>query len=118
MSNDGRYSSSDLNRQEPEDLLMTRLLRQEQELSDYKLAYSLVYDSFLMVSEALNNIIESLPEPIILYEIVETITDPDYKEYLKCSASLIDTFKMNLCAGEQLFNEITKQKRSEDINEQ
>ena len=99
---DNSYSSSDNNQDSdsPDNLLMARLLRQEVELETYKQAYNQVYDMTIAISTNLWTIIDSLPEPAILYEIAELVEDQDYREYLKTYAQVIDVYKITLVNAE------------------
>lgn len=97
----------------PDDLLIKRLIMLQRELDDYKLGYQILFDNLTLISQTVLNIVESLPEPIVLDEVAEYIQDPFYKKFIEDSSVLISTYKMELEAGKTLADEIMKIKPEE-----
>lgn len=81
---------------EPEDLLTSRLIRQEKEISQLKTANAIYSDALKFCDAFISQIIESLPEPIILRDIASQIDDKLYIDYLTEQARLIDLYKSTL----------------------
>lgn len=80
----------------PEDLLTARLIRQENEIADLKVAND-VYSAALKFCDGfISQIIESMIEPIILRDIAEKIDDELYRELLYKHSKLIDLYKTTL----------------------
>lgn len=84
------------NEDDPNSLLVQRLIKVEEEMKAWKEAYYLCNNYLNISSESLRGVVESLPEPIILNEIIELIDDPNYKQYLRDSSTLIDYYKTTL----------------------
>lgn len=81
---------------EPEDLLTSRLIRQEKEISQLKAANAIYSDALRFCDTFITQIIESLPEPLILRDISTQISDKLYIDYLNEQARLIDLYKSTL----------------------
>jgi hypothetical protein len=81
---------------EPEDLLTARLIRQETEISQLKAANDMYSNALKFCDTFICQIIESLPEPLILRDIAEQIKDQLYIDYLNEQARIIDLYKTTL----------------------
>jgi hypothetical protein len=81
---------------EPEDLLTARLIRQEKEIIELKSVNEIYSAALKFCDQFICQIIDSLPEPIILREISDNLDDELYKEYLVEQARLIDLYKITL----------------------
>lgn len=81
---------------EPEDLLTARLIRQEKEIADLKTANSIYSDALKFCDSFITQLIESLPEPIILREVAGKLDDSVYVSYLTEQARIIDLYKTTL----------------------
>jgi len=81
---------------EPEDLLTARLIRQEKEITELKTANAIYSDALKFCDAFICQIIDSLPEPIILRDIASKIDDQLYIDYLTEQAKLIDLYKTTL----------------------
>lgn len=81
---------------EPEDLLTARLIRQEKEITELKTGNAIYSDALKFCDAFICQIIDSLPEPIILRDIATKIDDQLYIDYLTEQARLIDIYKTTL----------------------
>lgn len=85
---------------EPEDLLMNRLILLQKENEELKEVNKLWQDFCYQYEDAYRAMVEMLPEPVILMEILELIDDAQYRSYLMDSVTIIDRQKMWLAAYE------------------
>jgi hypothetical protein len=84
--------------EEPEDLLMKRLMIKEKEVSDYKNAVQLYRNALEFLMGFVDNVVESLPEPEVMRDASDYMEYPLYKEYLVECANLFEYYKMNILA--------------------
>lgn len=85
---------------EPEDLLLNRLMLLQKENEELKQVNKLWQDFCYQYEDAYKAIVEMLPEPVILMEILELIGDIHYRSYLMDTITIIDRQKMWLAAYE------------------
>lgn len=84
--------------EEPEDLLIKRLMIREKEITNCRNAIKLYREELEFLMGFVDNIIESLPEPKVMRDASNYIDDPLYKEYLVQCANLFDYYKINILA--------------------
>lgn len=82
--------------EEPEDLLMARLLRQEKEIEELKIENNAYLSALKFCDDFIAQMIESMPEPVLLREISSGIQDITMREYLCEHANLIDLYRTTL----------------------
>ena len=82
--------------EEPEDLLTARLIRQESEIAELKIANEIYSSALKFCDNFIGQLINSMPEPIILRDIAELLEDQLYRDYLHQHSKLIDLYKTTL----------------------
>lgn len=80
----------------PEDLLTARLIRQENEITQLKLANDVYSTALKFCDGFISQMIDSMIEPIILRDIAEKIDDELYRELLYEHSKLVDLYKTTL----------------------
>lgn len=82
--------------EEPEDLLTARLIRQENEIAELRLANDIYSTALSFCDGFITQLIDGMPEPIILRDIADKVEDDLYRELLLQHAKLIDMYKITL----------------------
>lgn len=77
-------------------LLMGRLVRQELELAKYDEALKELNKMYMEVYETLTQVIECLPEPEVIREVIEYNHGNPYNDYLNKIADYFDQLKISL----------------------
>lgn len=90
---------------DPEDLLLNRLLLLQKENDELRQINKLWQDFCYQYEDAYKSVVDMLPEPVILMEILELITDPQYRSYLMDTITIIDRQKMWLAVYEETTKE-------------
>lgn len=84
-----------MNNDEPDDLLIARLKRQEEELVSYRHWYPLMSAAYTDSINLISQLIDDMPEGCILSQISETIDDDTFKSYLDNAARICDNYKFS-----------------------
>jgi hypothetical protein len=87
----------------PEDLLTARLIRQENEIAELRLANDIYSTALKFCDGFITQIIDSMIEPIILRDIAEKIDDELYRELLFEYSKMVDLYKTTLDRTQREF---------------
>lgn len=77
----------------PQDLLVKRLIRKEKEIEKLTALLDKYRKSYEVTEDIICKIIESLPEPIVFRDVANNIEDSLYKEYIFECANLFEVYK-------------------------
>lgn len=100
MNNFGEKSPLEDNEDDPNAMLVKRLINIEKESKGWKEAYYQCFDYLTIANDAIGLMIGTLPEPIVLREIADKLDNEEsvLKQYLQDSATVIDHYKTALIA--------------------
>lgn len=87
----------------PEDLLTARLIRQENEIAELRVANDIYSAALKFCDGFITQIIDSMIEPIILRDIAEKIDDELYRELLFEYSKMVDLYKTTLDRTQREF---------------
>lgn len=82
--------------EEPEDLLVKRLIMRDQQVAEYRDMVDVCTSSMRVLIGIIENMAESLPEPEVMRDVVNYVDYPLYKEYLVQCANLFEYYKTNI----------------------
>lgn len=87
---------------EPEDLLLQRLIIRDKQISEYKNAVDACTTGMKFLIGLIERMAESLPEPEVMRDAATYVDYPLYKEYLLECANLFDYYKTNVIAAKEM----------------
>lgn len=88
--------------EEPEDLLIKRLMLKDQQVAQYKETIGICENGMRYLISLIEKMAESLPEPEVMRDAANYVDYPLYKEYLLECANLFDYYKTNIVMAKEL----------------
>lgn len=88
--------------EEPEDLLLQRLIIRDKQIAEYKDAVETCTTGMRYLIGLIEKMADSLPEPEVMRDAAEYVDYPLYKEYLLECANLFDYYKINILLSKEI----------------
>lgn len=82
--------------EEPEDLLVKRLILRDQQVAEYRDMIDLCTSNMRTLISIIEGMAEALPEPEVMRDVANYVDYPLYKEYLVQCSNLFEYYKANI----------------------